>query len=130
MMKDKDKKSDLSKDEKINAEIKKLSSIFTKLELKTKKAVHSLIENAAFMSVTLAELQEIIKVEGVTEKYKNGENQYGVKKSATVEVYNQMVKNHMNIMKQLTDLLPKAKPTDGDEKNDGFDDFVNERDDK
>lgn len=125
-MKDEDNKKDFSKEEKINLEIKKLNAIFTKLEAKTKKAVHSLIENAAFMSVTLAELQEKINIEGVTEQYKNGENQYGIKKSATVEVYNQMVKNHMNIMKQLTELLPKTTPTG--EKDDGFDNFVNGRD--
>lgn len=125
-MKDKDTKKDLSKEDKINAEIKKLNAIFTKLESKTKKAVHSLIENAAFMSVTLSELQEKINIEGVTEQYKNGENQYGVKKSATVEVYNQMVKNHMGIMKQLTDLLPKV--VSEKDKDDGFDDFVNGRD--
>jgi tryptophanyl-tRNA synthetase len=126
ILKDKDTKKDLSKEDKINAEIKKLNAIFTKLESKTKKAVHSLIENAAFMSVTLSELQEKINIEGVTEQYKNGENQYGVKKSATVEVYNQMVKNHMGIMKQLTDLLPKV--VSEKDKDDGFDDFVNGRD--
>lgn len=121
-------KREIEKEKQINSEIEKLNKLFAKINPGTKKAVHSLIENAAFMSVTLADLQVEINKNGVTEKYKNGENQFGVKKSSSVEVYNQMVKNHMGIMRQLTDLLPE----DGynkDDCNDGFDDFVSERDD-
>lgn len=125
-MEDTDTKNELSKEERISIEIKKLNAIFTKLNLKTKKSVHSLIENAAFMSITLEDLQKEINLNGIVEKYKNGENQFGVKKSASVEVYNQMIKNHMGIMKQLSELLPK--PVVGN-KNDGFDSFVNGRDD-
>ena len=125
-MKDTEIKTELSKEKKISAEIKKLNAIFTGLNLKTKKSVHSLIENAAFMSVTLADLQKEINLKGVTEQYKNGENQFGIKKSAHVEVYNAMIKNHMGIMKQLSDLLPKATP---EAKDDGFDGFISGRDD-
>lgn len=111
---------------RISAEIKRLEEIFKKIDIKTRKAVHSLIENAAFMAVTLEDLQAIINREGTTDRYQNGENQYGVKKSANVEVYNAMIKNHMGIMKQLTELIPKEQP---EIKGDGFDDFVNGRDD-
>jgi hypothetical protein len=41
---------DLTKEEKIKKEIRRLTSLFTELDVKTKKAVKSLIENAAFMS--------------------------------------------------------------------------------
>lgn len=125
-MADEDINKQKVKEENIKAEIKRLSAIFTKLDLKTKKSVHSLIENAAFMSVTLEDLRKEINLNGVVEQYKNGENQFGVKKSAHVEVYNVMIKNHMAIMKQLSDLLPKTIP---EIKDDGFDGFVNGRDD-
>jgi len=79
-----------------------------------------MIEKAAFMSVTLDDLQDEININGVIEQYQNGANQFGVKKSAAVDVYNTMIKNYTSIMKQLTDLLPKDTAV---EKDDGFDDL-------
>jgi hypothetical protein len=76
--------------------------------------------------VTLLDLQETINREGAVSKYQNGENQWGTKKSPEVEIYNTMIKNHMTIIKQLTDLLPKqAAKID----EDGFDGFVGDRSD-
>jgi len=114
----------IEKDKKIKSEIKRLTAILKELDKNTIKGVKSLIENAAFMSVTLTELQDTINLEGPVSEYKNGENQYGTKKSPEVEIYNTMVKNHMAIMRQLTDLLPK---TNGVVEDDGFDKFVSRR---
>lgn len=115
--------------ERVKAAKAKLNRQFSKLDKRTKKTVESLIENAAFMIVTLEDLQATINQEGVISKYQNGENQWGTKKSPEVEIYNAMIKNHMAIMKQLTDLLPQ--PAEGDEpkgeKDDGFEDFVMNR---
>ena len=108
--------------ERIEEEKKKLNRQFTQLDNKTKKVVSSLIENAAFMTITLQDLQETMREDGVTCEYQNGANQWGTKKSPEVEVYNSMIKNHVTIMKQLADLLPKGNTkTD----KDPFDDFVN-----
>jgi hypothetical protein len=116
---------DLAKEERISVEIKKLSKLLSKLDVRTKKAVQSLIENAAFMSVTLADLQKTINSEnGLVTKYQNGENQWGTKKSPEIEIYNAMIKNHMTVIKQLTDLLPKQDKVLVD---DGFDEFVNNK---
>lgn len=41
--------------------------------------VQKLIESAAFMSVELTKLENYISVNGVSETYQNGENQYGTK---------------------------------------------------
>ena len=117
--------SNLTKIERIDEEIKKLNKLFTHLDIKTKKAVRSLIENAAFMAITLDDLQVEINENGVVDSYKNGENQYGTKKSPHIEIYNTLIKNHMAIMKQLTELLPKAGPSGT---GDGFEKFVNKRD--
>lgn len=118
------KNKDLDKATRIKKEISRLNKLVKKVDEKKKKAIVSLINNAAFMAVTLEDLQVEINENGVTEKYKNGANQYGVKKSSAVEVYNAMIKNHMQVMKQLTDLLPKEDPKNED---DGFDDFVNSK---
>ena len=45
-----------------------------------KKTVEKLIEDAAFMAVTLEETRQIIARDGVIEVYQNGENQKGIKK--------------------------------------------------
>lgn len=115
-------KPDLDKEKRIKTEISRLNTLLRNLDAKKKKAVSSLIKNAAFMAVTLEDLQKEINLNGVTETYQNGANQSGVKKSSAVEVYNTMIKNHVAVMKQLTDLLPKEAPKLED---DGFESFVN-----
>ena len=108
----KDEYKDLSKDEILSKEKKKLEGIYSKLEDKTKKSVSSLIDNAAFMAASLYDLRKIINEQGYVEEYQNGQNQKGIKKCSEVEIYNTMIKNYMACIKQLTDLLPKEKQKD------------------
>jgi len=117
----------LSKDEIVKKEYKKLSGIYTRLDTKMKKVVDPLLREAAFMAASLYELRQIINEKGYTEAYQNGANQKGIKKSSEVEIYNTMIKNYSAIMKQLTDLLPKDDLKKSDD--DGFDDFVQGRED-
>lgn len=90
-------------------ELAKLKRIFKNIEPNKLKTVEKLIQNAAFMSQSLDDLQEIIKEKGYTEEYQNGANQYGTKKTCEIEIYNTMVKNYSSIIKQLIDLLPKEE---------------------
>ena len=85
-----------------------------------KKMAEKLIENASFMSITLDELKEDIKVYGVKETYVNGKDQFGFKESIESKTYNAMVKNYMNIMKQLNDMLPEEKKIDIDDEFERF----------
>lgn len=118
-----------SKDKIIKAEKRKLAGIYTRLDEKTKKSVGSLVDEAAFMAASLYELRKIIDEKGYTEEYQNGANQRGVKKCSEVEIYNTMIKNYSAIVKQLTDLLPKEQAKSVQSTGDGFEDFVNGRDD-
>ena len=95
------------------------------MDIQIKKAVQSVIENAAFMAVTLRELQDYLNANGLTCEYQNGENQFGIKKSPEIEIYNTMIKNFVSTMKAITDLLPKEIASKI--KSDGFDEFVNNR---
>lgn len=122
------KQGNSDKDSVIKAERLKLDGIYSKLEINTKKSVSSLIDEAAFMAASLYELRQIINEKGYTEEYQNGENQKGIKKCSEVEIYIQLSKNYMSIIKQLTDLLPKAEK-EKPEEDDGFDTFVSERGD-
>ena len=59
-----------------STELKKLKKIFKNIPKDKKNLVQKLIESAAFMSVELTKLENYISVNGVSETYQNGENQY------------------------------------------------------
>lgn len=109
------------KELRITAEIKRLNTILAEIPENKKKAAKSLIENAAFMAITLADLCDHINKNGLTDTYQNGEHQHGVKKSPQAEMYNTMIKNHAGLIKQLTDMLPDKS---GSEKDDGFETYT------
>lgn len=96
----------LDRNEEINKEVKRLTKLFADIPPDLQKTVKSLIQNAAFMTITLGELQLAIQEKGVVDTYQHGSGQFGTKKTPEVDIYNSMLKNHMTIMKQLVDLLP------------------------
>lgn len=98
-----------TKEERIKSEKTRLKGIFKDLDENKKKLVTPLIEKAAFMSVELDDLQETIEQDGWTSDYKNGENQYGTKRSPEAETYIALSKNYAAVIKQLTELVPAAK---------------------
>lgn len=99
--------SDKQRKTKIKKEQKRLQDIFKNLDTNKKKGVEKLIEDAAFMAVTLEETRQIIARDGIVETYQNGANQTGVKKSSAVEVYDKMVNTYSRVVKQLIDLIPE-----------------------
>ena len=114
----------IEKDKKIKKEINRLKKLFSDMPSNTMDKVISLIRNAAFMTITLEDLQESINMYGAISEYKNGENQFGTKKSPEVEIFNTMIKNHMGIMKQLTDLTPQPVITGKTEEEKKKDEFT------
>lgn len=112
----------IEKDLEIKKEMKKIGKLFKDIDKDTKKSVESIIQNCAFMAVTLRELQETLKENGLICEYQNGENQWGTKKSPEVEIYNTMIKNFVSSMNALAGYLPKEKGEKIQE--DGFEDFV------
>lgn len=99
----------VEKNKKIKKEINKIKRVFQGIPKNKKEIVEKLIENAAFMSITLDELKEDIKKYGVKETYVNGKDQYGFKESIESKTYNTMIKNYSNVIKQLIDFLPKEE---------------------
>ena len=100
----------IAKDKRISKEVARLKKLFNYIPKNTMNSVFALITNAAFMTVQLEDLRETINNEGPVSEYKNGENQWGTKKSPEVEIYNTMIKNLASIIKQLTDLIPAGGP--------------------
>lgn len=110
----------IEKNKKIRKETQKLKKLFKDLPDNKKKMAEKLIENASFMSITLDELKEDIKLYGVKETYVNGKDQFGFKESIESKTYNTMVKNYMNIIKQLNDMLPEKKKINEDDEFERF----------
>ena len=98
-----------SKEERIIKEQRRLKKIFADLEEGKLKLVTPLIEKAAFMSIELDELQKTIEEDGWTSEYKNGENQYGTKRSPEADTYIALSKNYAAVIKQLVELVPAPK---------------------
>ena len=97
------------KDKLISEQIEKLTAICDVIEEDRIATVRNLIEEAAFMAITLLDLRKTINKEGVTSVYQNGANQWGTKKSPEIEVYNILIKNYIAVMKQINDSMPKTE---------------------
>jgi hypothetical protein len=107
----------------IKKEISRLKRIYNDLDGKKKLMVEGLIIEAAYMRATLYELKKTIDTEGVIDEMPQGS--YSIlREHPAVKIYNTMIQRYTTIVKQLSDLLPKDTQI---QKNDGFIDFVNER---
>lgn len=114
--------------EQINKEIKKernrLKKLYKELPANQYKLVEKLIDNASFIAVQLKLMQDDIKENGIKEFYMNGKGQFGYKESVASKTFNVSIKNYMNIIKQLNDMLPKEKQISEDDEFDRFNDLV------
>ena len=118
----------LEKQKRIKKEVSRLKKLFKDIDENKKKLVFTTIDDVAFMTITMQDLREKIIEEGTTVKYKNGENQWGVKQSPDAQLYLQLSQKQTQAMKILVDCLPKiTKETI--RKSDGFEEFVNGRED-
>lgn len=84
-------------------------TVFKDLEPNKLKTCAALIDRAAFITVSLEDLEERLNDTGWVETYQNGENQYGLKKSAAADVHISLTKNLNAIVKQLLELVPPAQ---------------------
>lgn len=118
----------LEQTERIKKEVRRLKKLFTKIDENKKKLVFSTIDDVAFMTITMQDLREKIIRDGTTITYKNGENQYGKKQSPDAQLYLQLSQKLTQATKILIDCMPKSEKVP-EVKDDGFEDFVNERED-
>lgn len=83
--------------------------VFKDLEPNKLETCAALIDRAAFITISLEDLEEQLNVTGWVETYQNGENQCGMKKAAAADVHISLTKNLNAIVKQLLDLVPPAQ---------------------
>lgn len=117
-----------SKREKaVDREVDRLTKNFSKIDGKKRAIIRGLIQRAAFMRVSLDDLEDDLNTNGFTEQFSQGDQEPYERKRPTAELYNTMNANYQKIVKQLTDLVPRDEPQK--EQSDGFDDFVESRED-
>ena len=97
-----------NKESLISSKVAELRRTYRGIDDSRKKNAEMLIPNAAFMCVSMMELENIINKKGYSEEYQNGANQKGVKKCSEVETYNNFAKNYLSYIKQLDDMLQKS----------------------
>ena len=114
-------------DKAINKEVARLRRIYKNIDEKKKQTIEGLIQRAAFMRISLADLEEDLKTFGFTEYFSQGDQEPYLRKRPTADLYNTLNANYQKIIKQLTDLLPKDVLVP--EKDDCFNDFINGRED-
>lgn len=99
----------MKKATRIAREKERLEEIFRDLEPNKLSTCQALIDRAAFITISLEDLEEQLNATGWVEPYKNGENQTGMKKSAAADAHISLTKNLNAIIKQLLEVVPAAQ---------------------
>lgn len=95
----------LEREKKIKQEINRIKKLYKDLSRDKVKVVEGLINEAAFMKLTLEELREDLFRNGFTELYENG-TQVINRERPEAKIYSTMIQRYSNIMKQLIDYMP------------------------
>ena len=114
-------------DKRIKKEENRLKKFFKEngVDITKNEAAKSLISRAAFMKISLEDLESELNSNGWVESFKQGKDQEPYERQRpTASTYVSLNGSYQKIIKQLTDLLPKAQKT---EQSDGFEEFVYSR---
>ena len=100
------KKKELTKEDRIKTERNRLNRIYKGLPEKEYKTAVKLINNIAFMAVTLEDLMAIINNDELVKTTINA-SQIFMKEHPALTSYNKMYANFLKGIQQLSSLLPK-----------------------
>lgn len=98
-----------SKEERIADYLSELLEIYSVLDENKFTLIKPHLEQIAYMKVQLEELQKMIDETGLVERYQNGENQFGMKPSAAVKAYNDIIRSFSGETKFVETYLPAEK---------------------
>ena len=97
------------KNKLIQDEIEKLNEIFRFLPSDKKELCEGLIQNAAFMKVTLLELQEDVNAHGAMIACMSGNGFTTIKDNPAQKAYATMISRYTSVIDQLSSYLPSTK---------------------
>ena len=98
----------MSKEERIAAERERLNALFADLDANQLQAAAGLISSAAFLAVSLEDLEAEINANGYIDSYTNGSNQAGEKISAAVQAYATLNAKYQSTIQKLLKIVPPA----------------------
>ena len=78
------------------------------------------------MSVSLQDLQKVIKEDGWVEEYQNGANQKGKKTGSAAQLYIKLSNNYRQVIADLVKLLPRSEQELARMSSDPMLDFLND----
>lgn len=119
---------DLTAEGRIKREKSRITKIYKDMEPAKKGIAAGLIERAAFMRVQLEDLEQDLNENGWTEKFRQGNQEPYDRARPAGQTYNSLNANYQKIIKQLDAMLPRSQPAQLKKEDDGFDSFVNGRD--
>lgn len=106
--------ADLEKDERIKKELNKFKRFIKDLELQEKNMAMNLIEELAFMKVTLEDLKEEVNTTGVVTEMPQGD--YSImRENPALKSYTTMIQRYNATLKQLDDFIKNILGDKGDD---------------
>lgn len=98
----------MSKEKRIAAERERLNALFADLDANQLQAAAGLISSAAFLAVSLEDLEAEINANGYIDSYTNGASQAGEKISAAVQAYTALNAKYQSTIQKLLKIVPPA----------------------
>ncbi|EMJ4245769.1 hypothetical protein PIU50_003661 [Clostridioides difficile] len=95
----------LEKEKKIKQEVSRLKKNYKDLEKEKVKILDGLVNEAAFLKISLEETREILVKEGLTEIFRQGKQEFE-RERLQVKIYLNFMKLYSSVMKQLIDIIP------------------------
>lgn len=106
---------DLDKEKNIKQEINRIKKLYKDFPKEKSKVLEGLINESAFIKVSLEELRDNLLKNGFTEVFEQGEQRFN-RERPEVKIYTTFIQRYSNVMKQLIDLLPvEVKKKEADE---------------
>ena len=102
----------MEKEKQIKKEISELNKLFRDIPPDKAKLVEGLIQNAAFMRVTLEELQQEVIENGAVIQCQSGNGFDTIKDNPAQKAYTTMVARYTQIINQLQSFLPEQVVVD------------------
>ena len=96
----------MEKSREIAKELKKLEKLFSAMPENRKRLCEGLLQNAAFMAVTLRELQQEVIAHGAVIECQSGNGFETIKDNPAQKSYTTMIARYSGIINQLLSLLP------------------------
>ena len=115
-----------TKESRIRAEKARLETLYNDLPESRHKVAAGLIDRAAFMRIELEDLEKDLQENGWAELFSQGNQEPYPRARPQGQSYNTMNANYLKTIQKLDAMLPKEQG--GGDDNDGFDAFVNGRD--